>query len=690
MDTIVSSSNHSPLFSKNTYLRIISNIQSEEKCRNIHVTVEFQTGSSLQTELVIKLTDDDDPFFLYELHINAEDFKNLKQEEKIVVDFNTFPEHVIGYLKLCIRDQHIDITPGNGSRYQLQLVSGEPQLTNGQVYLRVVEISSFKHLTHLSLMFTSANDYEVRSYLARCLQLKKTDYNQLYNEYEKLKRELESTQSNLKEKNTNFEKLKMEWDSNNSSIIGKHMQELAEEKEKALQERTSLQQKIENDRRELEQTHARNVRDMQERLSKLEETTKELTSLKYRNEITISELSSKLTTLTDEHQQAKDEIIKYRKTNTTLENDIHQYEKTVNHLRTKIALVEQEVKGKQEFIQQTNDRLAMEQDSKKKYEETVQLKMEKMSELKRDLAKANEIIIRFGGDLKKCQSDLQKKQQELSKSEEKMKTKDQIATKQERILQEKERELAAIQKENTDVTNKLEKTNDSYKKLTEQHNEAKELLKKNEALINYLNHKLTEYQNIPSQQQQQARLLNGNMTLDTSSTASTNHFRPTSYLSNSHSNSEPHSMRHVAQFPSLQTHYEPMNKSQGTTWNSSTTNHQMPISSTLNTSTSGSVRHHSASNGDLKDNNEQNSMNPPVSSRIDPKYFQFSSTMPTSTLPLRSSVSAGNVQNSARTNTTTTSSNSNKLLSAQQNRPTRQHSVNTTPLASAYSSEKQM
>ncbi len=53
--------------------------------------------------------------------------------------------------------------------------------------------------------------------------------------------------------------------------------------------------------------------------------------------------------------------------------------------------------------------------------------------------------------------------------------------------------------------------------------------------------------------------------------------------------------------------------------------------------------------------------------------------------PLRSSVSAGNVQNSARTNSTTT-----KPLSAHQNRSARQHSVNTTPLASAYSSEKQM
>jgi hypothetical protein len=39
----------------------------------------------------------------------------------------------------------------------------------------------------------------------------------------------------LKEKNTNFDKLKLEWDSNNNQIIGRHMQELAEERERALQ-----------------------------------------------------------------------------------------------------------------------------------------------------------------------------------------------------------------------------------------------------------------------------------------------------------------------------------------------------------------------------------------------------------------------------------------------------------------------
>jgi hypothetical protein len=78
------------------------------------------------------------------------------------------------------------------------------------------------------------------------------------------------------------------------------MQELAEEKERALlvcyfedldlisisnfsKERTSLQEKIENDRRELEQTHSRNVRDMQQRLSELEETTKVCISLLFSN-----------------------------------------------------------------------------------------------------------------------------------------------------------------------------------------------------------------------------------------------------------------------------------------------------------------------------------------------------------------------------------------------------------------------
>ena len=43
-----------------------------------------------------------------------------------------------------------------------------------------------------------------------------------------------------------------------------------------------------------------------------------------------------------------------------------------------------------------------------------------MTELKRDLSKANEIIVKFGNDLDKCKMDLEKYKQEVTKSREKV------------------------------------------------------------------------------------------------------------------------------------------------------------------------------------------------------------------------------------------------------------------------------
>lgn len=43
---------------------------------------------------------------------------------------------------------------------------------NEETHLRVIEISKFKHLTHVSLLVTPASDYEIKNYLARRLQAK--------------------------------------------------------------------------------------------------------------------------------------------------------------------------------------------------------------------------------------------------------------------------------------------------------------------------------------------------------------------------------------------------------------------------------------------------------------------------------------------------------------------------------------
>ncbi|CAF1294840.1 unnamed protein product, partial [Didymodactylos carnosus] len=642
------SDNHSqpPLFSKVIGVRLLSNSKADEKARNIRITVEFQSVSSLPSshhskELIIKLTDEQDPFFLYKLHLNEEDFQNLKIEQGLLVDFSAFPQHVIDYLETCVRDKPNEAT----AKFQLQLVTKDPFSydNNDQTHLKVVEISSFKHLTHLSLLVTRANDKEIKTYLARRLQLRNEDYDRMCNEYNYIKRELENTQQLLNEKSIEFEKLKLEWNSNNNHIIGKHMQELAEEKQKSLQERTSLQQKLDNERRDLEQTHLRNIKQLQDNLNELQDSTKDLTSLKYRNEITINELSSKLKTTSEEYQNTKDELIRFRKTNTTLENDVHQYEKTVNHLRTKIALVEQDLKNKQDILQQTQDRISVEQESKKKHEENVQSKLEKIKELKQDLLKGNEIIIKFRNELEKYKNDLQTCQTELIKCKDKMKTKDQIATKQERLLQEKEREMANIQKELNESNSKVEKANETNQKLNEQLIEAKDLLKKNELLLTYLNKQITEQNIHPSR-------INNSSTLDSS--LATNHFRPNTFLTNTMNGNDQSHTRHITPYGSLQAHYMPpqshvptslngngymrMNTSQIPTSsnvsNNNTTNSMINKNQTIPPSQNGLTStmnndSDSATNTELRTKDKEHA-------RIDPKYFQFGNS---------STITSGNV-----------------------------------------------
>ena len=98
----------------------------------------------------------------------------------------------------------------SASRFQLQLVTEQGRSTHDETHLRVIEISKFKHLTHVSLLVAPASDYEIKNYLARRLQGKtvskefpsiapirlflKSDYHQLTHDYDKLKRELELTQ----------------------------------------------------------------------------------------------------------------------------------------------------------------------------------------------------------------------------------------------------------------------------------------------------------------------------------------------------------------------------------------------------------------------------------------------------------------------------------------------------------------
>ncbi|XP_071897992.1 spindle assembly abnormal protein 6 homolog [Anas platyrhynchos] len=423
----------------------------------------YPTRQPTLVDLAVRLTNDADPFFLYNLVISEEDFQSLKSQQGLLVDFSAFPQKFIDLLQQCIHEQNKDIP-----RFLLQLVSSTSDLDHTPVSLNIVETNPFKHLTHLSLKFLPGNDAEIKKFLANCLKCLKEDKmileEKLKKTEEDLTRQLSYTQQSLSEKSRELDKLKNEWTSYTAALTNKHTQELTNEKERTLQAQAQYQQQHEQQKKELESLHQKSIQQLQNRLSELEVINKDLTERRYKGDSTVRELKAKLSGVDDECQRAKQEVLSLRRENTTLDAECHEKEKLINQLQTRVAVLEQEIKDKDQLVVRTKEVLDATQEQK-----------------------ANEIIKKLQGDLKTLMS--------------KLKLKNTVTIQQEKLLAEKEERLQKEQRELQETGQSLRMKEQEVCKLQEQLEatiqkleESKQLLKTNENVITWLNKQLNEVQ----------------------------------------------------------------------------------------------------------------------------------------------------------------------------------------------------
>ncbi|XP_033289514.1 spindle assembly abnormal protein 6 homolog isoform X1 [Orcinus orca] len=471
-------------------------LRGEVRRVSIRLSIELQSVSNPvhRKDLVIRLTDDTDPFFLYNLVISEEDFQSLKFQQGLLIDFSAFPQKFIDLLQQCTQEHAKEIP-----RFLLQLVSPEAILDNSPAFLNVVETNPFKHLTHLSLKLLPGNDVEIKKFLADCLKCSKEEKLSLTQSLDDVTRQLNFTQKTLSEKIQELDKLRNEWASHTATLSNKHSQELTNEKEKALQAQVRYQQQHEQQKKDLEILHQRNIQQLQNRLSELESANKDLTERKYKGDSTIRELKTKLSGVEEELQRAKQEVLSLRRENSTLDAECHEKEKHINHLQTKVAVLEQEIKDKDQLVLRTKEAFDTIQEQKVALEENgeknqVQLgKLEAtIKSLSAELLKANEIIKKLQGDLKTLMG--------------KLKLKNTVTIQQEKLLAEKEEKLQKEQKELQDVVQSLRIKEQEVCKLQEQLEatvqkleESKQLLKNNEKLITWLNKELNENQLVRKQ-----------------------------------------------------------------------------------------------------------------------------------------------------------------------------------------------
>ncbi|KAM4722876.1 spindle assembly abnormal protein 6 homolog [Rhinophrynus dorsalis] len=474
---------------------LLRNRDSEERRLNVRICIELHTSASPvhKKDLVVQMTDDLDPFFLYNLVISEDEFQSLKIQQGLLIDFSAFPQKFIDLLCQCIQEESKEMP-----RFLLQLSPSSSVLGSSPAQLDVIETNPFKHLIHLSLRLLPANDLEIKTYLAACLRCIKDEKYQLQQTLKKteedLSRQLLCSQQTLSEKSQELERLKSELSLKVTALTSQHTTELTHEKERAQKAHSQILQQYEQQRKELETSHQKSVQQMQNRLTELELSNKDLMEKRYKAESTIRELRAKYHGLEEETQRSQQEVVSLRRENSTLDAECHEKDKELNRLQTRLAVLEQELKDKEQLVLRSNEALSATQEQKVGLEASAEKRQMQVGKLEAtikslsaELLKANDIIKKLQGDLRSLMG--------------KLKLKNTVTVQQEKLLAEKEKQIQEDQRQLQESRQCLRLKEDECNKLQEQLRqteeklaESKELLKTNENVISWLNKQLNENQ----------------------------------------------------------------------------------------------------------------------------------------------------------------------------------------------------
>ena len=463
----------------------------ETQKKQIDFALEIHTGSNGRKEMLLRLTDKSDPFFLHQLILNEEDFADLKSQQGILVDYSSFPPKLTELFELCLAESHSE-APKFLLKFQ------QSCLSDGKATLSIVEATQFRHLVHLSLVLSLANDCEVKKYLATCLsklqQERATTESSLRTTIRDLEARLSQCQTSLENTCHELSVLRADLDSRVSQMEAKFSQQMASAQEKHLKEKSQLQNEVEARRIERESFFQTSLGQFEDRVKSLEGENKELVEKKYKNEASIRDLKSKLEVCDCELQRFKSEISNIRNENTALSNECHEKEKAVHNLKTKIAVLEQDVKSKSLIIQRSQEQVEMANQQRVKSDDNTELLKNKVSELEQNLKHASD-------DNSKANDIIRKLQEDLRLSYGKLKLKNSVTIQQEKLVSEKtgqlektEAQLKVTEAELHSCHDQVAKLREDLKNANSKLEENQKILDSNEKIIQYLNKQITDSQ----------------------------------------------------------------------------------------------------------------------------------------------------------------------------------------------------
>lgn len=177
--------------------------------------------------LCVLLADDDDPCFLYSLFITEDDFKILKSQQGLLVDFDNFATQLIYLLEQCqIPSTNVSKTP---PKFLLLLAE-----ESGEWVFKLVETNNFKHLCHLSLNISPASDSDLKTHMAMKIKQLKENILQQNRDALTLETRLNDLSNKVETKTKELEQLEQKYMAEKNQIQISSSEQISLEKDRCV------------------------------------------------------------------------------------------------------------------------------------------------------------------------------------------------------------------------------------------------------------------------------------------------------------------------------------------------------------------------------------------------------------------------------------------------------------------------
>ncbi|CAL1167902.1 unnamed protein product [Cladocopium goreaui] len=433
--------------------------------------------------LLLELTDAKDLLFYHSLALGESDFHALRSEQRLLVDFQSFPEQLADLLRRCC-----EAPQGANSK----MIASLECTAAGESRLNIVESTNFRELIHIDLRLRQGSDEVVKKHLAKKLRLCRAELQGAERRLGEYGEALQNSKKQVDELTARARVVADERSHLENSLQTTHLREVNTLKDEHARAFADLQRQHVEDKASAEARQKAALTAAVERAERAEASAEELQRARQSLTATGESCQHRLLEAEKELKDATAESSELKKHLKQLEEQKFRHERELTELKVQLASTREQLAVREQHaasqaiqIEEAVNQRRMLEENVGALKKQVQTLEEKFNLSSQEIVKGNRIIQSLHQASKESKAKLRQRATELAQFE--------------RARHELEREGQVNRHQLEERDNELlrgkareEKLQEDLEEMKRKLLEAQDVIKSNQEVIEYLNRQLTE------------------------------------------------------------------------------------------------------------------------------------------------------------------------------------------------------